>query len=79
MSNFRNSLFNISFQDKERTLSRMDKDEVMSFLDDIARVTYKGEFVCTAYWCPISDTLEVSNDSELTTHFKQIIIDLMND
>ena len=79
MSNFRNSLFNIRFPDKERTLSRMDKDEVKSFLDHAARVTYKGEFVCAAYWCPISDTLEVSHDNELTTHFKQIIIDLMND
>ena len=77
MPNLRNSLFNISFKDKERRLSRMDKDEVMSFLEHIARVTYDGKFVCTAYWCPINDMLEVSNEDELTMHFKEVITDLM--
>lgn len=76
--NIRNSLFNISFKDHERRLSRMDSDEVKSFLDHrVVRVTYDGKYVCVAYWCPIADCLEVSNEDELTLHFKEVITDLM--
>ena len=77
MPNFRNSLFNISFPDKERTLSRMDKDEVKSFLDCAARVTYKGEFVLIVGGADTveSDTSEVLDEPVSYEDAVQALVD----
>ena len=79
MSNFNNSSFNIRFVStgNERRLSRMDSDEVKEFLTNVGRVTYEGEFVCAAYWCYITDSLDISHENEKSLHFKKIIEDLM--
>lgn len=79
MPNFSNSLFNIKFTSgKERTLSRMDSDEAKEFLEDIGRVTYQGQFVCAAYWCDITNSLDISHENELSTHLKKTIEALMD-
>ena len=80
MSNFNNSSFNIKFHStgNERTLSRMDTDEVKEFLINVGRVTYDGQFVCVAYWDDTSDSLDISHENEKSLHFKKIIEGLMN-
>ena len=80
MSNFNNSSFNIKFvgTGNERTLSRLDTDEVKEFLTNVGRVTYEGNFVCAAYWCEVSDSLDISHENEHSLHFKSVIEDLMN-
>lgn len=81
MDTFLNTEFNIKFVSTgdERCLSRMDKDEVKLFLDYAGRVTYKGQFICSAYWDNISDTLEISHENEASLYFRDSIIKLMND
>lgn len=81
MSNFNNTEFNIKFisSGDERTLSRMDKDESNRFLTEVGRVTYKGQFVCAAYWCTINDHLDISHENEQSKHLKSVIESLMND
>ena len=80
MSNFNNSLFNIKFNGtgNERTLSRMDSDEVKEFLTNVGRVTYEGNFICAAYWCDITDCLDISHECEASLHLKEVVEDLMN-
>lgn len=79
MSNFNNSSFNICFVSTgdERTLSRLDTDEVKRLINEAARVTYEGKFVCAAYWCDITDSLDISHENEKSLHFKGIVEDLM--
>lgn len=80
MSNFNNSSFNIKFNGtgNERTLSRMDSDEVKEFLTNVGRVTYEGNFICAAYWDKTSDCLEISHENEKSLHLKEVIENLMN-
>lgn len=80
MPKFSNSLFNIKFNEthNERRLSRMDKDEVEAFLEQVGRVTYNGQFVCTAYWDKTLDCLEISHENEHSLHFKSVIEALMD-
>ena len=80
MSNFNNSSFNIKFNgtQNERTLSRMDSDEVKEFLTNVGRVTYEGNFICAAYWCAVNDSLDISHENEHSLHFKSVVEGLMN-
>lgn len=80
MSNFNNSSFNIKFNGTghERTLSRMDSDEVKEFLTNVGRVTYEGNFICAAYWCVVNDSLDISHENEHSLHFKSVVEGLMN-
>lgn len=80
MPDFNNTDFNIKFvgSGDERTLSRMDEDEVKRFLTEVGRVSHKGKFVCAAYWCDINDYLDISHENEQSLHFKSVIEDLMN-
>lgn len=79
MSKFNNTKFNIRFVSTgdERTLSRMDSDEVKRLINEVARVTYEGEFICAAYWCDITDSLDISHENEASLYFKENIEDLM--
>ena len=80
MSNFNNSSFNIKFNGtgNERTLSRMDSDEVKEFLTNVGRVTFQGQFICAAYWCAVNDSLDISHENEHSLHFKSVVEGLMN-
>ena len=80
MSNFNNSSFSIKFNGtgNERTLSRMDTDEVKEFLTNVGRVTFQGQFICAAYWCAVNDSLDISHENEHSLHFKSVIEDLMH-
>ena len=80
MSNFNNTDFNIKFvgSGNERFLSRMDKDESKYFLTEVGRVTYKGKFVCAAYWCTVNNQLDISHENEHSLYFKSVIENLMN-
>lgn len=80
MSNFNNSSFKIKFvgTGNERILSRMDSDEAKAFLTSVGRVTFQDKFICAAYWCEVSDSLDISHENEHSLHFKSVIEDLMN-